>query len=88
MGTKGFAKKVFDKVFRYDVVRLRGMDDMWKDKKPPEPLSYDTIEELVGEVDPLEPSRLNDQKVWDLEENFRVFIDRFVLNYGRLLVFY
>jgi ubiquitin-like 1-activating enzyme E1 B len=74
MGSEHFARKVFTKVFKDDIERLRGMEDMWKSRKPPEPLDYSKLQEKAGAIDPT-VSR-NDQKVWTLEEDFVVFKDR------------
>jgi len=74
MGSPDFAKKVFDKVFKEDIERLRGMEDMWKTRRPPEPLNYETLEEQAASVDTT--ISCNDQKVWTLAEDFVVFKDR------------
>ena len=74
MGTPGFDKRVFEKVFKVDIDRLRGMQDMWKDRRPPTPLDFDTC---------LEDSSKNhasiarqDQQTWTLSQNAMVFADR------------
>ncbi|KIX08246.1 uncharacterized protein Z518_02902 [Rhinocladiella mackenziei CBS 650.93] len=73
MGSDDFAKKVFDKVFKEDVERLAKMEDMWKNKKPPEPLSYETLEQETSTVD---SSTLQDgQRIWSASENFFVIKD-------------
>ncbi|EHY52611.1 Ubiquitin-activating enzyme E1-like [Exophiala dermatitidis] len=73
MGSTDFAKQVFDKVFKEDIERLAKMEDMWKDKKPPEPLSYDLLEEQSSSID---SSIIQDgQRVWSTAENFVVFKD-------------
>jgi len=73
MGSDGFAKQVFDKVFREDIERLAKMEDMWKDKAAPEPLSYETLETEARDIEP-SISQL-DQKVWSTAQNFVVFRD-------------
>ncbi|KAH0842976.1 Ubiquitin-activating enzyme E1-like protein [Fonsecaea pedrosoi] len=73
MGSNDFAKQVFDKVFKEDIERLVKMEDMWKDKKPPEPLSYDTLEQGASTAGP-EVSQ-NGQQTWSAVENFVVFKD-------------
>ncbi|KIW82338.1 hypothetical protein Z517_05365 [Fonsecaea pedrosoi CBS 271.37] len=73
MGSNDFAKQVFEKVFKEDIERLVKMEDMWKDKKPPEPLSYDTLEQGVSTTGP-EVSQ-NGQQTWSVVENFVVFKD-------------
>jgi ubiquitin-like 1-activating enzyme E1 B len=72
VGQEGFAKKVFEKVFDEDVVRLLGMEDMWRSREKPVPLRWGEVD-----VDGLEGVAADDQKVWDLRENIAVFRDRF-----------
>ena len=76
MGSPNFAKQVFAKVFTDDIDRLRSMDDMWKSRKPPEPLQYDLIAKQAQSIDPGVSRR--DQTSWSLVENFVVFSDRSV----------
>ena len=76
MGSPEFAKQVFAKVFTDDIDRLRSMDDMWKSRKPPEPLQYDPIAKEAELIDPGVSRR--DQTSWSLVENFVVFSDRCV----------
>ncbi|PGH17094.1 hypothetical protein AJ80_04967 [Polytolypa hystricis UAMH7299] len=73
MGKDDFAKRVFDKVFHDDITRLRDMEDMWKTKRAPEPLAYDTLESQATTVD-FSISK-EDQRVWSLAEDFAVFKD-------------
>ncbi|GAA5895351.1 hypothetical protein JCM6882_006228 [Rhodosporidiobolus microsporus] len=42
----GAAKRVFDKVYSADVVRLLAMEDMWTHRRPPVPLKWDAMEGL------------------------------------------
>lgn len=74
MGTEGFAQRVFDKVFKDDIERLRGMEDMWKTRKPPTALDYEPLQGKAASVE-TSVSQI-DQRVWTLEENFTVFKDR------------
>lgn len=76
MGSEGFAQKVFDKVFKDDIERLRAMEDMWKTRKPPIALNYDSLQEKASSVEAAISK--NDQKVWTPEEDFAVFKDRWV----------
>lgn len=73
IGSPDFANKVFDKVFTNDIIRLRNMEDAWKSRKAPDPLSFQTLEEeaksVPGDV------AIEDQKVWSLSENLAVFKD-------------
>ncbi|MCJ1420971.1 E1 ubiquitin-activating protein uba2 [Xylographa parallela] len=73
MGSPNFAKQVFAKVYTDDIDRLRSMDDMWKSRKPPEPLQYDLIAKQAQSIDPGVSRR--DQTSWSLVENFVVFSD-------------
>ncbi|KAJ9648149.1 E1 ubiquitin-activating protein uba2 [Coniosporium apollinis] len=73
MGSEEFPRKVFEKVFKDDIERLRSMEDMWKNRRPPEPLDYDAIsQEALG----VGPSIVRqDQVVWTVAENFAVFLN-------------
>lgn len=73
MGSDDFAKQVFDKVFKDDIERLAKMEDMWKDKKPPEPLSYETLQQEASSID--SSIKLDGQRIWSPAENFVVFKD-------------
>ncbi|GFN16621.1 E1 ubiquitin-activating protein uba2 [Aspergillus tubingensis] len=73
MGSEEFAQKVFEKVFQEDIDRLRGMEDMWKTRDPPEPLDFHKLQEESSGIEPV--VSCNDQKVWTLAEDFVVFKD-------------
>ncbi|KAL2819775.1 hypothetical protein BJX63DRAFT_381672 [Aspergillus granulosus] len=73
MGSTEFTQKVFDKVFKDDINRLRGMEDMWKSRKPPEPLDLQKLEEALESIEPTVSSK--DQEVWSLSQNLVVFKD-------------
>ena len=73
MGSDSFAKDVFDKVFKEDIERLRGMEDMWKTRPPPQPLQYDSLQQEATTIDTTISAF--DQHVWQLAENFTVFKD-------------
>ncbi|BFZ62535.1 E1 ubiquitin-activating protein uba2 [Saitoella coloradoensis] len=72
METDGFARMVWEKVFEKDVERLRAMEDMWKHREKPDVLRYDDLGDKVTDGEELAKQ---DQKVWDAEESFAVFID-------------
>ena len=74
MGSDDFARKVFEKVFKDDINRLRSMDDMWKTRKPPSPLDFDELAKSAEAINP--PTANQDQKTWTEAENFAVFLDR------------
>ncbi|KAL2265325.1 hypothetical protein VTJ83DRAFT_6425 [Remersonia thermophila] len=76
VGSPEFHEMIFDKVFNADIVRLRSMEEMWKTRKPPEPLVYSDLLEKAAEALASKDAVLqNDQKVWSLEENLVVFKD-------------
>ncbi|KAJ2892271.1 hypothetical protein MKZ38_010062 [Zalerion maritima] len=76
VGTEEFPRLLFDKVFNSDVARLRSMEDMWKSRRPPEPLSFKLMrEKAAGSMAEKEKILQAGQKVWSLEENFVVFMN-------------
>ena len=78
VGSPEFPQMLFDKVFNTDILRLRSMEDMWKTRKPPEPLDYATVYKQAEEKGVLANRKAvlkDDQRVWTLEENLVVFID-------------
>ena len=75
MGSEDFSRKVFEKVFTYDINRLRDMEDMWKIRKPPQALGYDKISSGASSI-AASVAQL-DQITWTLYENFTVFRDRY-----------
>ena len=74
MGSGDFPRKVFEKVFTEDIDRLRSMEDMWKSRKAPQPLSYDEVALSAAEIRHSVSKR--DQDPWTLVENFSVFCER------------
>lgn len=74
MGSEDFARRVFEKVFKIDIDRLRSMKDMWKIRTPPRVLDFDQIsKEAQGNDVSVAQS---DQVAWTLSQNFTVFQDR------------
>ncbi|RJE23987.1 Ubiquitin-activating enzyme [Aspergillus sclerotialis] len=73
IGSPDFARKVFEKVFKEDIERLRGMEDMWRTRKPPEPLDFDKLQEKASSIEAM--VSCNDQKTWSLAEDLVVFKD-------------
>ena len=74
MGSQDFERKVFEKVFKDDIDRLRGMEDIWKSRRPPVALDFDSCLQASQDIDP--SIARQDQVVWTLPQNFIVFIDR------------
>jgi ubiquitin-like 1-activating enzyme E1 B len=48
---------------------------MWKSRKPPQPLDYDTLRKAADDIASTEAVLKDGQKVWTLEENLAVFDD-------------
>lgn len=75
-GKPEFPKLLFEKVFNTDVVRLRSVEDMWKSRKAPEPVEYDTLMGKSSSLTEQSDAIIRDgQKVWSLEESLIVFND-------------
>lgn len=76
VGSEKFPQLLFDKVFKSDIERLRSMEDMWKSRKAPQPMDYQTVLEQAGEALAAKETILQDgQKVWSLEESLVAFND-------------
>lgn len=73
MGTADFAKKVFEQAYTKDVERLLSMEEFWKNKRKPIPLSYN---DLVSQSDGIDASVAQlDQDVWSVPQTFVIFKD-------------
>ncbi|THC98664.1 hypothetical protein EYZ11_001867 [Aspergillus tanneri] len=81
MGSPDFARRVFEKVFIYDIDRLRGMEDMWKVRDPPTPLDFGKLQEESADIQ--SAVSVEDQRVWSLTEDLVVFKDRPVLDFDK-----
>ncbi|CAK7212992.1 E1 ubiquitin-activating protein uba2 [Sporothrix curviconia] len=78
IGSPDFAQKLFDKVFNDDLVRLRSMEDMWKTRAPPDPLTYADVmarETTAAAIAGKEQLLRDGQRVWTLEESVVVLND-------------
>jgi ubiquitin-like 1-activating enzyme E1 B len=75
VGTSDFPRLIFEKVFTQDIERLRSMEDMWKSRKAPAPLSFEDLSLAAKEMDGSVAQ--NGQKTWSIAENFAVFVDRY-----------
>ncbi|KAJ4991303.1 Ubiquitin-activating enzyme E1-like protein [Stagonosporopsis vannaccii] len=73
MGSQDFPRAVFEMVFKDDIERLLSMDDMWKGKRAPVALDFDKLSEETKR--PVQTVLLDDQRVWNVAENFAVFVD-------------
>lgn len=74
MGSDDFFRSVFEKVFKDDIERLRGVEDMWKERQRPDVLEYDKLQDESAAIEP--SISIDDQRVWTLAESFVVFKDR------------
>jgi ubiquitin-like 1-activating enzyme E1 B len=73
MGSEDFPRLLFNKVYKEDIERLRNMEGMWKTKRAPEALDYDSLlQESLGRGSAIAQQ---DQVVWNTAENFAVFVD-------------
>jgi ubiquitin-like 1-activating enzyme E1 B len=76
MGTDSFPQLLFDKVYKDDITRLRSMEEMWKTRRPPEPLDYGSVKKEAAPIESKKDDILKDgQRIWTLEENLLVFKD-------------
>lgn len=78
VGSEDFPQKLFDKVFKADIERLRSMEDMWTSRQKPEALDYQSVVAQSSKLleSTTKASILQDgQKVWSLEESLIVFND-------------
>ncbi|KAF2632028.1 ubiquitin-activating enzyme E1 3 [Macroventuria anomochaeta] len=73
MGSQDFPRAVFEMVFKDDIERLLSMEDMWKGKKAPVALDFDTLSEEA--TAPAQTILQDDQRTWTTAENFAVFVD-------------
>jgi ubiquitin-like 1-activating enzyme E1 B len=77
MGTESFPQLLFDKVFKNDIERLKSMEEMWKTRKPPQPIDYNSVMKEVGDTEVMKGEILKaGQRSWNLHENIVVFRDR------------
>jgi len=75
MGTKEFPRLLFEKVFMQDVDRLRGMEDMWKSRRPPEPLDFNELDAAAADNSKHVDVATQWQDLWAPHDSFSVFID-------------
>ncbi|KAK4052712.1 E1 ubiquitin-activating protein uba2 [Microbotryomycetes sp. JL201] len=77
---EGAAKRVFEKVYSADIERLLKMEDMWKHRKPPHTLSFDTLQtESLKQAGPSiiaanGAQGLKDQRSLSLVDSFELFL--------------
>lgn len=72
MGKSEFSQEVFNKVFHDDIERLRSMTEMWQNRKPPESLKFEHLDDSsIGKQGSTLAAQ--DQRPWTLLENISVF---------------
>lgn len=77
MGTDSFSQLLFDKVFKHDIERLKSMEEMWKTRKPPQPIDYSSTMKEAASIETKKDEILKEgQRIWNLDENVIVFRDR------------
>ncbi|CAK9215924.1 unnamed protein product [Sphagnum troendelagicum] len=96
--TSQFAGRVFDRIFGYNIETALQNEDTWKARRRPDPLYLDKIlppEEFTaeengnGEIENPTVSAMvtlglkNPQKIWDVQENARVFLETIQLFFKR-----
>uniref|UniRef100_A0A061SGJ4 SUMO-activating enzyme subunit n=1 Tax=Tetraselmis sp. GSL018 TaxID=582737 RepID=A0A061SGJ4_9CHLO len=83
---EAYAARIFQRVFKHDIERVLGMDELWASRERPKPLELEALTPPGGVHRSLEgaghtPSAsalqgLRDHyKVWSTEENARVFLE-------------
>lgn len=75
MVSPDFPQRIFEKIFNEDILRLRSMEDIWKSRRAPEPLDFNIISQQASKIEASVAQK--DQVVWNLQENFSVFTDRY-----------
>ncbi|KAL1918225.1 uncharacterized protein VTP21DRAFT_3491 [Calcarisporiella thermophila] len=80
VGSDNYCRLVFEKVFNRDIHRLLSMEDMWKNRRAPIPLTFTEFDQKNtltenGGVNNSGTTIGRDHRVWSLEENFAMFVD-------------
>lgn len=81
MDFDNFVEKVFRKVYEEDIERLRSMEDVWKNRRPPEILDFSDLSKAAKKTD---LAGLRNQATWSVAESFAVFEKSLRLLGGRL----
>lgn len=69
-------------VYTQDILRLLKMEDMWKHRQPPHPLSYTELEESLAsgaqaaETSAAGSTGIKDQRPLSLTDSFALFVSR------------
>ncbi|XP_018322684.1 SUMO-activating enzyme subunit 2 isoform X3 [Agrilus planipennis] len=65
--------KLFNKFFQDDITYLLSMENLWKSRKPPKPLSWSEAASHEGDVNEEDNVTATDMKVWSINRCARVF---------------
>ncbi|XP_052893355.1 SUMO-activating enzyme subunit 2 [Anopheles moucheti] len=66
-------EKIFNKLFYDDINYLLSMSNLWKNRDPPKPVKYDTVQEDVTDSTIIEDSVVRDQKVLSAVATAKLF---------------
>jgi len=65
--------KLFNKLFSEDIKYLLSMDKLWRKRKPPVPLDWESIQKACNNEEKEADNGLQDQRVWSPEECADIF---------------
>lgn len=69
------ADKLFNKFFHDDIKYLLSMSNLWKNRTPPQPIKRGEFPEETTNHAANNASVLPDQRIWSLEECYKIFSD-------------
>lgn len=69
------ADKLFNKFFHDDIKYLLSMSNLWKNRSPPQPIKRGEFPEESTNQTTNNASVLPDQRIWSLEECYKIFSD-------------
>lgn len=69
------ADKLFNKFFHDDIKYLLSMSNLWKNRSPPQPIKRGEFPEETNNHAANNASVLPDQRIWSLEECYKIFSD-------------
>ncbi|KAK3086737.1 hypothetical protein FSP39_022679 [Pinctada imbricata] len=72
MENKYDPQKIFNKLFRDDIKYLLSMENLWKKRRPPEPLDWNKLPQS-DKVD--DSNTMRDQRLWSIQECADIFGD-------------
>lgn len=73
MESPNFIEEIFDQVFHDDIMRLKSIEDLWKLRKAPTPLSYNETKRISS---PDRTKKSDHHDVQHLKDNFEIFCSR------------